>query len=73
MIVLCYNKILLKQLLLLKLLPKKHGPELRYISSNKKVAAVSDSGKITAKAKGKCKVYVLALNGVKTVVKVTVK
>lgn len=56
-----------------KLLPKKHGPELRYISSNKKVAAVSDSGKITAKAKGKCKVYVLALNGVKTVVKVTVK
>ncbi len=55
------------------LIPDCHEPELRYISSNKKIATVSKSGKITAKGKGKCKVYVLAINGVRKAIKVTVK
>lgn len=56
-----------------KLMPKSHAPKLRYRSSNSKIAAVSSSGKITAKAKGSCKVYVYAVNGVRKTVKVTVK
>ncbi|MGX8774040.1 MAG: Ig-like domain-containing protein [Bacillota bacterium] len=56
-----------------KLMPSGHDPKLRYLSSNKKVAAVSSSGKITAKAKGSCKIYVYAVNGASKTVKVTVK
>ena len=48
-------------------------PKLRYLSSNTKVATVSSSGKILAKAKGKCSVYVYAVNGVSKTIKVTVK
>lgn len=43
------------------------------MSSNKKVATVSKSGKITAKGKGSCKVYAVAASGAKAAVKVTVK
>ena len=56
-----------------KLISKKHAPNLRYISSNPKVAKVNSSGKVTAKSKGTCKVFAFAANGVKAVVKITVK
>ncbi|MBQ9179688.1 MAG: Ig-like domain-containing protein, partial [Firmicutes bacterium] len=56
-----------------KLLPKKHSATLRYITSNKKIATVSKSGKIKAKTKGTCNVYVFAHNGVSKKIKVTVK
>lgn len=50
-----------------------HAVKLRFISSNNNIATVSKSGKITAKSKGSCKVYVIAVNGAKKAVKVTVK
>ena len=56
-----------------KLMPSGHEPKLRYLSSNGKIATVSSSGKIRAKAKGTCKVYVIAVNGAKKAVTVTVK
>ena len=46
---------------------------LRYYSMNQAVARVSQSGKITARAKGSTKIYVLADNGLKKAVKVTVR
>ena len=55
-----------------KLKVKKHVG-IRYESSNKKVATVSSSGKITAKSKGTCYVYVFAQSGVFKKVKVVVK
>ena len=55
-----------------KLMPKSHAATLRYLTSNKKVATVSKSGKITAKGKGSCVIYVFAHNGVSKQVKVTV-
>ena len=55
------------------LMPKSHTPHLRYFSSNKKIATVTKKGKVTAKSKGKCKIYVLAANGARKTVKVTVK
>ena len=56
-----------------KLMPTGHAPKFRYVSSNKKIATVSKSGKITAKSKGSCKVYVIAVNGASKTIKVTVK
>ena len=56
-----------------KLVPTSHAPKLRYVSSNKKIATVSKSGKITAKSKGSCKIYVIAVNGASKAVSVTVK
>ena len=55
------------------LLREAHGPAIRYRSSNTKIAKVSSKGKITAKAPGKCKVYVYAINGVSKTIRVTVK
>ena len=55
-----------------KLMPKSHAPTLRYMTSNKKVATVNSSGKITAKGKGSCIIYVYAHNGVAKSIKVTV-
>lgn len=55
-----------------KLLPKRHEAKLRYMSSNKKVATVSRSGRITARGKGSCVIYVYAANGVSRKVRVTV-
>lgn len=46
---------------------------MKYESSNKKIASVSSSGKITAKKKGKCFIYAYALNGIYSKTKVTVK
>ena len=49
------------------------GYKLRYLSTNTKIAVISKSGVISAKAKGSCKVYVYAHNGVRKAIKVTVK
>ena len=46
---------------------------LRWYSSNRNVATVDQSGKITATGAGKCTVWAVANNGVRTGVKVTVK
>lgn len=51
----------------------KHTPKLRYLSSDPAVAKVSKKGKVTAKGKGSCVIYVYAHNGVSKKVKVTVK
>ncbi|MDO4501973.1 MAG: Ig-like domain-containing protein [Coriobacteriia bacterium] len=56
-----------------KPLSANHAKTLRFASSNKKVATVDASGKITAKAKGTCSVYVYAKNGYAKKVTVTVK
>ena len=56
-----------------KLMPTTHAPKIRYLSSNKKIATVSKKGKITAKKKGSCKVYAIAVNGKSKIVKVIVK
>ena len=50
-----------------------HTAKFRYDTSNKKVATVSKEGKITAKGKGTCYVYLYAVNGCAKKVKVTVK
>lgn len=50
-----------------------HAPLLRYYTKNKKVVTVSKKGKITAKGKGTCTVYVIANNGVVKKIKVKVK
>ena len=55
-----------------RLMPKSHAPKLRYLTSDSSVATVSKSGKITAKGKGSCVVYVFAHNGVSKSIKVTV-
>ena len=58
---------------------KKYSPKsaasykLTYKSSNKKVAAVSAAGKVTAKKKGTAKITVKTFNGKKAIFKVTVK
>ncbi|MBQ6439969.1 MAG: Ig-like domain-containing protein [Mogibacterium sp.] len=73
------NKVSLKKGKTFKLRAKAVGKNVkkhvavRYESTNPKVAKVSKSGKITAKKKGKCYVYVFAQNGVFKKIKVTVK
>ena len=56
-----------------KLMAKGHAPKLRYLSSDKKVATVSSAGKIKARAKGTCRIYVYAHNGISKNINVTVK
>ena len=56
-----------------KLMPTKHAPTIRYMTSNKNVAAVSAGGKITAKSKGTCTIYAYPHNGAYKTIKVTVK
>ncbi|MBE6471892.1 MAG: hypothetical protein E7000_09430 [Coriobacteriaceae bacterium] len=55
-----------------KLKVKKHRA-IAYESSNTKIATVNKKGVVKAKAKGTCKVYAYAQNGVCKAVKVTVK
>lgn len=55
-----------------KLMPKTHGPVLRYVSTDKAIATVNKSGKIKGVSKGSCYVYAYAHNGVSKKVKVTV-
>lgn len=47
--------------------------KVRYFTTDKKVATVSSSGIIKAKARGKCKVYAQAVNGIWKAVTVSVK
>ena len=54
-----------------KLLPQTHCKSLQWKTTNAKIATVKN-GKITAKQKGVCKIYVIAANGVKKRIKVTV-
>ncbi len=56
-----------------KLLPESHGKALRYYTTDENIATVTPQGMIQAQKKGTCYVYVTALNGVRTKVKVTVK
>ena len=56
-----------------KLPPKSYGPALQYRSGNEKIATVTQGGKVKAKKKGTCYIYVTALNGVRTKIKITVK
>lgn len=55
------------------LFPTTHANILRYYSSNKKIAAVSQSGKVKGKSIGACKVYVIAPNGERKAVTIVVK
>lgn len=55
-----------------KLKVKSHR-KIKYESSNKKIATVSKTGKITGKKKGSCYVYAYAQNGVFAKIKVVVK
>lgn len=54
-----------------KLLPQTHCKTLEWKSSNSKIATVKN-GKITARKKGICNIYVIAANGVTKKIKVTV-
>lgn len=56
-----------------QMLSDGHAPTFRYKTTNKTIATVSKNGKITAKAKGTCYIYVYAKNGYAKKVKVTVK
>lgn len=56
-----------------KLLSKSHGLSLRFLSTDTEIATVTAKGKIKAKKKGTCYIYITALNGVRARVKVTVK
>ena len=51
----------------------KHAKTYRYYTTDKKIAAVSAGGKITAKKAGTCKIYVIANNGVYRTIKLTIK
>ena len=56
-----------------KLMPKSHVATVRYLSTDKKIATVTKSGKIKAVGQGACYVYVYAHNGANKKIKVTVK
>lgn len=51
----------------------RHGALVRFYSSNANVATVTGNGKVMAMAAGKCTIWAVASNGVRTSVKVTVK
>ncbi|MGN0483862.1 MAG: leucine-rich repeat protein [Lachnospiraceae bacterium] len=55
------------------LLSDAHGKEFRYASSDKKVATVSEKGKIKAVGKGKCSIYVYSRNGYAKKATITVR
>lgn len=50
-----------------------HVALFRYYTDNSTIAAVDKNGKITAKRKGNCNIYVVANNGIYKAIKVTVK
>ena len=54
-------------------LPIKKHTDIKYESSNTKVASVTGKGVIKAKKKGTCYIYVYAQNGMYRRMKVTVK
>ena len=56
-----------------KQLSNKHARKFRYATSDAKIATVNKQGRITAKSKGTCTIYVYARNGFAKKIKVTVK
>lgn len=56
-----------------KLFPKSHVAAYRYYSTDQSVASVSKNGIVRGKKKGNCTVYIVAANGMKKGIKVTVK
>ena len=56
-----------------KLMPESHIAQVRYLSTDKKIATVTAKGKVKAKGAGTCYVYAYAHNGAYKRVKVTVK
>lgn len=56
-----------------KQLSDAHAKELRYKSTDTSVASVSKKGKITAKGKGSCIIYVYARNGYAREIRIVVK
>ena len=54
------------------MLNKKHGSKVRFQSTNKKIATVTDKGVIKGKAAGTCTIYALTFNGISAPIKVTV-
>ena len=50
-----------------------HTDKFRYYTNDKKVVTVTKKGKIQAKKKGSCSIFVIANNGVSKEIKVTVK
>ena len=56
-----------------KQLGSSHGAELRFETTDARVASVDKNGKITAKSKGKCTVYVFTRSGQAGKITVTVK
>ena len=52
---------------------QNHVAVLRYYSTDPAIAQVSETGVITAKAKGSCVIRVVAHTGVSKTIKVTVK
>ena len=50
-----------------------HTAKVRYYSSDTNVATVNENGKVTAVAEGKCRIWAIATNGVRTSAAVTVK
>ena len=57
----------------LKLLGRGHDKKFRYLSTNKNIAKVSKKGVITGISKGTCTVHIVALNGVRKTITVTVR
>lgn len=53
-------------------LTKGHAAAIRYLTSDKSIATVSNSGNISAKSKGKCYIYAVAPSGVYAKTEVTV-
>ena len=56
-----------------KALGTTHAKTLRFASNNPVIATVNASGKVTAKHKGSCKVFVQTINGIWQVCNITVK
>ena len=54
-------------------MPPQHVKQIRYLSTNKKIATVTKGGKIKAKKKGTCYIYVYAHNGISKKIKVIVR
>ena len=55
-----------------KVMTETHAQAYRYSTTDSAIATVSSTGKITAKKAGKCKVYVVGINGVYKAITVTV-
>ena len=56
-----------------KKLMTSYAKKLRFVTDDPNVATVTSAGKVKAKAKGSCKIYVQTINGIWKVCKVTVE